>query len=483
MIDIQAISLEFSVLVVGLVMLMFEAFLPGRDRRQFAYAGAVALWVVFVFSCLVNPAESGATFGLYATDSVALFYKQLALLTTAFVLLMSVDYIPVIRKFIPSSNDQAGLGEFFSIPVLACAGLMWMASANDFILIFVSLELVTVSSYVLVSYLRRSSGSLEAGVKYLILGALSTGFLVYGITWIYGATGKTNLDEIGAVLQSGQFNETAALFGLLLVMVALGFKVAAVPFHFWVPDVYQGAPTPVTAFLSVGSKAAGFVVLLRVLEPFLASSLGAKVGMILMVLAILTLLFGNLAALPQRNFKRLLAYSSIAHAGFLLAALAAAYGPADNIFPGVTISYYLAGYMIMTLLAFTIMIIVANQMKGDDLADFNGLAKRSPFAAGMMLVSAISLAGVPLTVGFFGKFLVLKATLTQHLWLLSGVVIFAAACGFYYYLKVVRAMYWQAPADETPVQIPTPSKIAMSVLAVLVFVLGIFPEPVMALLN
>jgi len=483
-IEIQAISLEFAVLAVGLFMLVVEGFYGGRDRSQFAWGGILALGVVLIITFFITPATGPAAVGgLYSGDALALFFKRIALATTIFVLIMAMDYAPVIRRFIPSSNDQAGLGEFYSLPVLACAGMMWMASATDFIMIFVALELVTVSFYVLVAFLRRSAGSLEAGVKYLILGALSTGFLVYGIAWIYGATGHTNLAEIGIRLQSGEVNETAALFGLLLVLVGLGFKVAAVPFQFWVPDVYQGAPTPITAFLSVGSKAAGFVVLMRVIEPFLNSPLGPKVGTVLVALAMLTLIFGNLAALPQRNFKRLMAYSSIAHAGFLIAALAAAYGPAENIFPGVAISYYLVGYMVMTLLAFLVMILVANHTKGDDLNDFNGLGKRSPFLAGMMLISAMSLAGVPLTAGFFGKFLVLKATLSQHLWVLSGVVIFSAACGFYYYLKVVRAMYWQAPNDDSPVVTPMPSKIAITVLAVLVFVIGIFPEPVMALLQ
>lgn len=484
MFDIQAISLEFAVLAVGLLLLIVEGFYGGRDRSQFAWGSIIALGVVFVLSFFVKPmAGTEVVGGLYSSDAVALFYKQIVLATTIFVLVMAMDYAPVVRRFIPSANDQAGLGEFYSLPVIACAGMMWMASAADFIFIFVALELVTVSFYVLVAFLRRSAGSLEAGVKYLILGALSTGFLVYGIAWIYGATGHTNLAEIGLRLQSGEVNETAALFGFLLVMVGLGFKVAAVPFQFWVPDVYQGAPTPITAFLSVGSKAAGFVVLLRVIEPFINSPLAPKIGTVLVALAMLTLLFGNLAALPQRNFKRLMAYSSIAHAGFLLAALAAAYGPADNVFPGVAISYYLVGYMVMTLLAFLVLILVANHTQGDDLNDFNGLAKRSPFLAAMMLISAMSLAGVPLTAGFFGKFLVLKATLAQHLWVLSGVVIFCAACGFYYYLKVVRAMYWQSPNDDSPLITPMPSKIAMTVLAVLVFVIGIFPEPVMALLQ
>src|SRR5947209_16039919 len=208
---------------------------------------------------------------------------------------MMIDYAPVVRSSVPGSARQAGLGEFFALPIFTCAALMYMASAVDFIMIFVSLELVTISFYVLVSFTRRNPLTLEAGVKYLVLSALSTGFLVYGIAWIFGATGETNLNQIAAVFSAGRFETGAALLGMSLVIVALGFKIAAVPFQIWVPDVYQGAPTPVTAFLSVGSKAAGFVVLLRVLQPFMMLP---KVNKLIAGIALLTLLYGTLAALP-----------------------------------------------------------------------------------------------------------------------------------------------------------------------------------------
>ena len=229
----------------------------------------------------------------------------------------------ILAKYLPGVTPGAGLGEFYSLPVFTCAGLMFMASAVDFLLIFVALELVTISFYILVAYMRRHTASLEAGVKYLILGALSTGFLVYGITWIFGLTGETNLAAIQHALATKAVATTPLLFGLMLLLTGLGFKVAAVPFQLWVPDVYQGAPTPITAFLSVGSKAAGFVVLLRVLQPFLGvPGVGVKVLAVLALMAALTMLYGNLAALPQDNFKRLLAYSSIGHAGYLLVAVA-----------------------------------------------------------------------------------------------------------------------------------------------------------------
>jgi NADH-quinone oxidoreductase subunit N len=319
--------LEVFVVALGLIMLMAEAFAGPGHKRAIARTGILGLLAVLAASFWVDPAALNAAAPyakFYRADTLAMFLKQFALLSTVIVLVMSLEYAPTVEASLPSERRGAGLGEFFTLPVFACAGLMWMASAVDFVMIFVSLELVTISFYILVSYRRRDRGSLEAGTKYLVLGALSTGFLVYGITWIYGVTGQTNLSAIAAALPGlNGAVVPALLFGLGLVLVALGFKVAAAPFQFWVPDVYQGAPTPVTAFLSVASKAAGFIVLLRVVETFVAvPQLEAKIVPLLAVLAGATMVFGNLAAIPQSNLKRLLAYSSIGHAGYLLLGVA-----------------------------------------------------------------------------------------------------------------------------------------------------------------
>ena len=258
-------------LVLGLVILLLDAFSERIDKRSIAIAAIIGLGAVLIASFFVAPAPvSPNTTGLwsfYTADPLAIFFKRFALVTTIFVLIMMIDYAPIVRSTIHGVTSQAGLGEFFALPLFTCAGLMWMASAIDFVMIFVSLELVTVSFYVLVSFTRRNPLTLEAGVKYLILSAVSTGFLVYGITWIFGVTGETNLDRVAAALARPEIEHAPALFGMVLVLVALGFKIAAVPFQIWVPDVYQGAPTPVTAFLSVGSKAAGFVVLLASAPP------------------------------------------------------------------------------------------------------------------------------------------------------------------------------------------------------------------------
>lgn len=464
---------EFSVLALGILILLLETFAAKQDRKVFAYIGIAGLAIVFLFLEATTPAASGMV--SYVSDAAAIVFKKIAVLTTILVLIMSIDYAGTIKRYLPGQSPQSGLGEFFALPILTCAGMMWMASAVDFILIFVSLELVTISFYVLVGYLRRNPLSLEAGVKYLILSALSTGFTVYGITWIYGVTRQTNLGQIEHVLPSIPVgNQSGLLFGALLVVIGLGFKIAAAPFQFWVPDVYQGAPTPITAFLSVGSKSVGFIVLLRVVQTFQSlPAVGDKLITAIILLAAATLLYGNLAALPQTNLKRLLAYSSVGHAGYLLIAVAGI-GARDS---GQAVVVYLAAYLLMTLLSFLILINVSAHADGDDISHFNGLGKRSPFLAFGLLVAMMSLAGVPLTAGFLGKFLVFKVAFETGQFFLIALGILTVGCGFYFYLKVVRAMYWQ-PAQGSVAAIPVSrlSVVAIWAMVILIFLLGIFPQ-------
>ena len=328
--------------------------------------------------------------------------------------------------------------------------------------------------------MRRSVASLEAGVKYLILGALSTGLLVYGFTWLFGLTGETNLVKIGEVLPSllaegGRLHgsETGLLFGLMLVLVALGFKIAAAPFQLWVlrclsrrahtrhrlpqrrlesGGLHRPHPHPRTL-------------------PLAAPILREKLIAVLVVLAILTMIYGNLAAMPQDNFKRLLAYSSIAHAGYLLVAIASI-GPTTSSFgaSGTAVAFYLAGYLLMTLLTFLIIIVVTNHSRGDEILHFNGLARRSPFLAFGLLIAILSLAGVPFTVGFYGKWLVFTAAVQQQQFALVGVGIITVAAGFYYYLRVVAAMYWQEPNDDTPIRISCLTRATIVLLTALIII-------------
>jgi NADH-quinone oxidoreductase subunit N len=468
--SITAPLLEIAVLVLGMVILMTEAFAGKIDKRILAFAAITGLAIVLLASFFVVPTPSPAYatgfWSFYTADRLAIFFKQFALLTTILVLIMMIDYEPALRSSFPGATLQVGLGEFAALPLFACAGLMYLVSAIDFVFIFVALELVTVSFYVLVSFTRRNPATLEAGTKYLVLSALSTGFLVYGIAWIFGATGQTNLYRLTAALANAGSDSGAALLGMVFVLVALGFKIAAVPFQIWVPDVYQGAPTPVTAYLSVGSKAAGFVVLIRVLQPFTNLP---QTQRLIFVIAILTLIYGNLAALPQTNLKRLLAYSSIAHAGYLLIGVVC--------FDVRAITFYLVAYLVMTLLSFAVLIIVAQQA-GEEISDFDGLAKRSPFLAFAMLIGMVSLAGVPFTAGFLGKFYIFYAAILQRQIALVVVGVITVGCGFYYYLKVVRAMYWQSDAKTDAIPVNGLSRVAISALIVATIWLGIYPPPI-----
>ncbi len=473
---IPAASLEIATVLLGLVLLLAEAFTERMDKRALAVGGITGLSAIFVATFfLATPPADLATAGFwhfYTADPLAIFFKRFALGATILVLIMMIDYAPVVRQSVNGVTHQFGLGEFFALPIFTCAGLMWMASAIDFIMIFVSLEVVTMSFYVLVTFTRRNPASLEAGVKYLILSALSTGFLVYGITWIFGVTGETNLTRIAAALTAAGIDRTPALFGMALVLVALGFKIAAVPFQIWVPDVYQGAPTPITAYLSVGSKAAGFVVLLRVLQPFFIMP---EIQRLLVVVAFLTLIYGNFAALPQNNLKRLLAYSSIAHAGYLLIGVVS--------FAGTAVTFYLVGYLLMTMLSFAVLVVVAQQT-GDDIKDFDGLGKRSPFLAFAMLIAMASLAGVPFTAGFLGKFYIFDAAVRTHQVALAVAGVITVACGFYYYLKVVRAMYWETSAtDAVAIPVSGFSRCTMSLLMIGIIALGIYPQPILNALK
>jgi len=502
---ITAPLLEIAVLVLGMLILMIEAFAGKIDKRVLAFAAITGLAIVLLASFFVAPSASPthATgfWTFYTADRLAILFKQYALLTTILVLIMVLDYAPVLsssfqeskeerlpsrpedntRRLPPSPSYGAprgnhrslmpGLGEFVALPLFACAGLMYLVSAIDFVFIFVALELVTISFYVLVSFTRRNPTTLEAGTKYLVLSALSTAFLVYGIAWIFGATGQTNLHRLTAALANPDGNSGAALLGIVFVLVALGFKIAAVPFQIWVPDVYQGAPTPVTAYLSVGSKAAGFVVLIRVLQPFMNLP---QTQRLIFIIALLTLIYGNLAALPQTNMKRLLAYSSIAHAGYLLIGVIC--------FDVRAITFYLVAYLLMTLLSFAVLIIVAQQT-GEEISDFDGLGKRSPFLAFAMLIGMVSLAGVPFTAGFLGKFYIFYAAILQRQIALVVVGVITVGCGFYYYLKVIRAMYWQSDSKTDAIPVNGLSRVAISALIVATIWLGVYPQPILDALK
>ena len=290
-----AYFLEIAIVVLGLGLLLADAFAESRNRLFIGVTALLGIAAVFIALFFVDAHPSRQTWGIYVTDPLALFYKGLALMATFLVLVMSLEYAPVLESYRDGPPNKRGLGEFYCLPVFICAGLMWMASLTDLLGIFISIETVTITFCVLVAYLRQNVAADAGEVNYLILGALSTGVLVYGIAWIFGLTGQTHLGAIGVVLAHWDKDPAPVMFGAALVLVGLVFKAGGAPFQFWIPDVYQGAPTPIAAFLSVGSKSAAFIVLMRVLSPLVLSPVGGGVLRLLGVIAGATLLIGNLA--------------------------------------------------------------------------------------------------------------------------------------------------------------------------------------------
>ena len=460
-----------AVIGLGLGLLLLDLWTPVEQKCQLGYAAATGLGFVllFSFSSLVDSGVTATAFnGMYVQDGLALFFKRFFLLAAILVLVMSVEFADCI---------PVGISEFYALILFALGGMMFAASANDFSLLFVSVELITVTFYVLTSFQRSRLGSLEAGVKYLILGALSSAFLVFGIALVFGTTGQMNFTGLAAV--AAQFPaDKIFVTGLLLMLAGLGFKIAAFPFQLWAPDVYQGSPTPATAFLAVGSKAAGFVLLLRVLfnaVPDITAH-GAK---LLAVISAVTILYGNLCAIPQRNLKRLLGYSSIANAGYLLLGVAALSHAGQS-----AVLYYLGGYLFTVLAAFTVICLVTGQVQGEDISALAGLNQRSPFLAATMALAMVSLAGIPPLAGFFGKFLLLKAVVEQgasnHAYYgLVAVAIVGVVISLYYYFGVVRTIYCSKDAaDLSPIRISRPVKTSLGFCILGMLLLGLFPGPV-----
>lgn len=467
--NVSLLSHEILLLLLGVGVLLADLWTPASQKRSLGYTAAAGVVVIFIYSLFSVPPESlpePFAFGrMYVLDDMALFFKRFFLIATLLVLLMTVEF---------ADRVQAGLSEYYSLILFAASGMLFAASANDFALLFVSLELITVTFYVLTSFQRSRLQSLEAGVKYLIIGALSSAFLVFGIALMYGTTSKFNFGDLAAV--SGQYaNDPIFLFGLLFVLVGLGFKIAAVPFQMWAPDVYQGAPTPTTAFLAVGSKAAGFVLLLRVLFTAVPE-VTVHWAAVLAVIAGLTILYGNLCALPQTNLKRLLGYSSISHAGYLLLGVAALTQAGQA-----AVLFYLGGYLFTVLAAFLVITVVLRDTGAEDIEGLRGLHHRSPLLATGLTLSMVSLAGIPPLVGFFGKFLLIKAALasaaqTPILYGIVAVAIVGVVISLYYYFSVIRAIYWRTSEKPEPLAPSMTARLTVGACMAGVVILGVFPS-------
>lgn len=444
---------------ICLILVVDFAF-PRLPKEQLAYLSIGGLTITL--GCLAWFDAAGITGTLFAdmfvVDRMALFFKMLIVLATILVIVASVEFVHRFTFF---------RGEYYFLVAMSALGMMFMASANDLLSVFVTLEFSTFGFYVLVAYLRGEAASNEAGLKFFILGVFAAGLLAYGISLVYGETGKLVFSDMTFAQAT-----PGLIIGYLLIFAALGFKIGAVPFHSWIPDTYHGSPTPITAFLSIAPKGAAFAILLRMFDVALA---GFKPTWVLLLVAvsILSMTYGNIVAIAQKNIKRLLAYSGIAQIGNVLIGLAAGTKMGSD-----AILFYLLTYLFANLGAFSIVIAVSQAIGSDEIEDYSGLGRRSPFLAFAMLIFLLSLAGVPPLAGFIGKIYIFVAAIKEGLYTLITVGLINIVISMYYYLIVVKKMYIIEPHDPSPVSISGPMKAVVYVGLVGTLAIGIYPQPV-----
>lgn len=405
-------------------------------------------------------------FGMMQTDNFALAFSGICIIGTLLIFLLTQNY------FHAKSDNIA---EYYTLILFALAGMIMMVSYKNMAMLFVGLEIMSVSLYILAGIRKKDFASNEASLKYFLMGAFSTGFLLFGITLIYGATGSFDLDKIQAYLVNSQTISPIFYPGVILMMIGLSFKVGAAPFHFWTPDVYEGAPSLITTFMSTVVKTAGFAAFLRLFAGALAP-LHDFWAAPLMVIVFLTLFIGNVTALFQKNFKRMLAYSSISHAGYLLFSLIVLTKNSGN-----NVLVYAAAYTFASIIAFAVLILVKQKTGSDSFESFNGLAKRNPLVALCLTVAMLSLAGIPLTAGFIGKYLMFLNVMTEYKTLLVAFAILNALVGFYYYFRVIVAV-WFKDGAETELSTPVQYKVVLLVSVAITLILGIYPAIILNLI-
>ncbi len=441
------------------LILIVDFTLPRLPKEQLAFLSVVGL--VSTLVCLawldLNHVSGTLFRDMFVLDRMAIFFKIFIVGATTLVILVSIQYVDRFAFF---------RGEYYFLVVMSALGMMFMASANDLLSVFVSLEFSTLGFYVLVGYLRGDLASNEAGLKFFILGVFAAGLLAYGISLVYGETGKLVFSEMTSASAT-----PGLIIGFLLIFAALGFKIGAVPFHSWIPDTYHGAPTPVTAFLSIAPKGAAFAIFLRIF--FVALAAFKPIWILLLVaVSILSMTYANIVAIAQQNIKRLLAYSGIAQIGNVLIGLAAGTKMGSD-----AILFYLLAYLFANTGAFAVVIAVSHAIGSDQIDNYSGLNRRSPFLAFSMLLFLLSLAGVPPLAGFIGKLYIFVAAIKEGLYTLITVGLINIIISLYYYLIVVKKMYVNEPLDPSPVPISGPIKAVVYIGLAGTLLIGIYPQP------
>jgi len=477
MLNLELFTPELTLAAFAIIVILLDLVI---QRKGWLVVVSIAGVVVAAgFTIAMWGGSSQALFNnMLAVDNFALFFKLLFLAIAALVILASVDYVSKFARF---------QGEYHALVLLSALGMMLMAATAELISIYLALELTSISLYVLVGFLKDPK-STEASLKYLLLGAVASAVLLFGMALVFGFTGKTQLGEIAQAIQAlsltGVLASPGLILGMVLMLAGFGFKIAAIPFHMWVPDVYEGAPTPITAYLSVASKAAGFAIILRVFYSAfgLPQWLSLDWGLIFAVLAAIGMTLGNIIAIPQTNIKRMLGYSSIAQAGYLMVGLATVgFSPAADIVGRSSLLFFLASYALTNLGAFTAIIAISNKLDSDLIDDYSGMGRRAPLLALALTLCLISLIGMPPAAGFMAKFYIFSGAVQHGLLWLVVIAVINSVISAYYYLRVVKVMWLGEPASEEKVPSSGALRLALSLSCLGVLLLGIIPGFVMKL--
>jgi len=479
--SLTVVAPEILLMVMACAILLVDLSVKTR-LRDLTYVLTLATLAVVAWLC-ANAALEGQThyaFGkMVVSDPMGNWLKAFAAIAVGVTLVYSRPYA--------ADRDMLRGGELFTLSLFSLIGIFVMVSGSNFLVIYMGLELLTLSSYALVALRRDDERATEAAMKYFVLGAMASGFLLYGISMMYGATGSLNIDEVFKAIGSGRIKHEVLVFGLVFIVAGLAFKLGAVPFHMWIPDVYQGAPTAVTLMIGAAPELAAFGMTIRLLVEGLIP-LAIDWQQMLTLLAVGSLALGNLAAIAQTNLKRMLAYSTIAQMGFVVLGLAAGVvngSTANGIMAYSASMFYIVTYVLTTLATFGIILLLAREgFESEEISDLAGLNQRSPLFAGVMAVCMFSLAGVPPLVGFYAKLSVLQALVASGQGLYIGLAIFAVMAsliGAFYYLRVVKVMYFDSPITATTVSAPADVRVVLSINGALILILGIMPGGLMTL--